>query len=295
MPRSYKTLFALTVALFALPAGTAHAGQLTHTVQPGENLYRIGLKYGVSWLDIAQANGLLGELVYVGQELVIPEAGLNPVEPAQASEPGEEETAVSEEGDAGEVWHTVARGETLARIAEQYGVSWQAIIRANELRNPGLVYAGQVLLIPRARPPSSEGAGPGSAGSGVGASNHLIVVDISEQHMYVYEGETLVFSFVASTGLPGLDTARGTFHVQSKIENAYGSTWDIWMPHWLGIYWAGYLENGIHSLPILPGGGRLWEGYLGAPISYGCVVLGISEAEQLWNWAQLGDTVIVQP
>ncbi len=104
-----------------------------------------------------------------------------------------------------------------------------------------------------------------------------ILVDISEQHMYVYEGDVLVYSFVASTGMNNA-TRVGTFAVQSKIPNAYGSTWNIWMPNWLGIYWAGGLENGIHALPILPNGATLWEGYLGRPVSYGCVVLGSYES-----------------
>jgi hypothetical protein len=48
-----------------------------------------------------------------------------------------------------------------------------------------------------------------------------ILVDISEQHMYVYEGDVLVYSFVASTGINNA-TRVGTFAVQSKIPNAYG-------------------------------------------------------------------------
>ncbi len=88
-----------------------------------------------------------------------------------------------------------------------------------------------------------------------------ILVDISEQHMYVYEGDVLLYSFVASTGVNNA-TRVGTFAVQSKIPNAYGSTWDIWMPEWLGIYWAGGLENGIHALPICrtapPYGKAIW-------------------------------------
>jgi hypothetical protein len=66
------------------------------------------------------------------------------------------------------------------------------------------------------------------------------------------------------------------------------------MPNWLGIYWAGNLENGIHALPILPGGGRLWDGYLGTPVSYGCIILGITEAQQLWDWAEIGVPVDIQ-
>jgi len=126
-----------------------------------------------------------------------------------------------------------------------------------------------------------------------GGGNTLILVDISEQHMYVYEGEALIYSFVASTGMNNA-TRVGTFRVLDKIPNAYGSTWDIWMPNWLGIYWAGSLENGIHALPTLPNGGTLWAGYLGAPISYGCVVLGTYEAQLLYDWAQVGATVEIR-
>ena len=124
-------------------------------------------------------------------------------------------------------------------------------------------------------------------------SGKLILVDISEQHMYVYENETLVYSFVVSTGMNG-GTRAGTFSVLNKIPNAYGSTWNIWMPNWLGIYWSGHLQNGIHALPILPNGQRLWAGYLGTPISYGCVVLGTYESELLYNWAEVGTPVVIQ-
>ena len=84
------------------------------------------------------------------------------------------------------------------------------------------------------------------------------------------------------------------FSVLDKIPNAYGATWNIWMPNWLGIYCAGSLEDGIHALPILPNGDRLWSGYLGTPISYGCVVLGVDESLQLYNWADIGTPVKIQ-
>jgi len=125
------------------------------------------------------------------------------------------------------------------------------------------------------------------------SGSKYILVDISEQHMYVYEGDQLVYSFVASTGMNNA-TRVGTFAVQSKIPSAYGSTWDIWMPNWLGIYWAGGLENGIHALPILPNGAILWEGYLGRPVSYGCVVLGTYESGLLYQWAEIGTPVEIQ-
>jgi hypothetical protein len=120
-----------------------------------------------------------------------------------------------------------------------------------------------------------------------------ILVDISDQHMYVYEGDALIYSFVASTGINNA-TRVGTFAVQSKVPNAYGSTWNIWMPNWLGIYWSHGLENGIHALPILSNGATLWEGYLGRPVSYGCVVLGTYEAQVLYDWSEIGTPVEIQ-
>ena len=142
---------------------------------------------------------------------------------------------------------------------------------------------------PSAQTSSSQPQAPVPSYSG----SKLILVDISEQHMYVYDGDTLVYSFVASTGMHNA-TKVGTFAVQDKIPSAYGSTWDIWMPNWLGIYYAGSTENGIHALPILPNGATLWAGFLGTPISYGCVVLDTYDSQLLYDWAEIGTPVKIQ-
>lgn len=120
-----------------------------------------------------------------------------------------------------------------------------------------------------------------------------ILVDISEQHMYVYEADELIYSFIASTGMEN-STRVGTFSVLNKIPNAYGATWNIWMPNWLGIYWSGSLQNGIHALPILSNGATLWAGFLGTPISYGCVVLDTYDAQVLYDWADIGTPVEIR-
>jgi lipoprotein-anchoring transpeptidase ErfK/SrfK len=168
---------------------------------------------------------------------------------------------------------------------------------ATVVQNPDEVHAEPAI----ARPPAitmrivdeSEAVGSAPSAAPVATNGKSIVVSIREQHLYAYENGELVYSFVASTG-EGNSTRVGTFHVQDKIPNAYGATWNIWMPDWLGIYWSGTLENGIHALPILPGGARLWSGFLGTPISYGCVVLGVNEAMQLYDWAEIGTPVEIR-
>ena len=122
-----------------------------------------------------------------------------------------------------------------------------------------------------------------------------IEVYIGQQRMHVYEGERLLWNWVISTGEPGRNTRTGHFQVLDKIPNAYASRWNLQMPHWLGIYFAGSSENGIHALPILSNGQRLWAGYLGQRVSYGCVILGVEEARLLYEWAQVGTPVDIYP
>lgn len=47
-------------------------------------------------------------------------------------------------GGAGEVWHTVAKGENLWRIARDYGAELTAVIGLNpQIKNPNLIYPGE--------------------------------------------------------------------------------------------------------------------------------------------------------
>lgn len=124
----------------------------------------------------------------------------------------------------------------------------------------------------------------------------LIVVGIAEQRMWVFEKNIKVFDFVVSTGEPGSDTAIGDFEILDKIDVAYGGNWNLDMPFWMGIYWAGSLENGIHSLSIVRHTGyKLWDGYLGQRVSYGCVILGDEDAATLYKWAEVGTKVKIVP
>jgi lipoprotein-anchoring transpeptidase ErfK/SrfK len=118
-----------------------------------------------------------------------------------------------------------------------------------------------------------------------------IEIDISQQRLYAYEGDKLVYKWRVSTGLRGRDTATGHFYVLDKIPMAYSRVWRLKMPYWLGIYWVQGIENGIHALPIRPNGSIMWGGLLGQRASYGCVILSKSAAKTLYNWANIGTPV----
>jgi LysM repeat protein len=252
--------------------GTATAGG-TYTVRPGDTLWAIATRHGTSIAALRQANGLASNVIYVGQRLVI------------AGSSGATASGSTSQASSGGQVYTVRRGDTLASIAYRYGTTISAIVRANGLTNPSLIYAGQRLRI------SGVSGNVAPAAPAAPSGGKRILVDLSSQRMYVYQNGQLLWNWVVSTGLPGRGTAVGHYKVLNKIPNAYASTWNLQMPYWLGIYWAGSLQNGIHALPIQSNGQRLWEGYLGQRVSYGCVILSTQNAATLYNWASVGTPV----
>lgn len=100
-----------------------------HVAQQGENLYRIAERYGVSYPELAQLNGIVNaDKIYVGQRLRLP---------ANAIVPSDQPTS-----------HRVQPEETLHSIARRYSVEVQALIEVNEIDDPNHIYVGQILTLP---------------------------------------------------------------------------------------------------------------------------------------------------
>jgi lipoprotein-anchoring transpeptidase ErfK/SrfK len=181
--------------------------------------------------------------------------------------------------------YVVQSGDTLTRIAVQFGMPPGLIAEANRGIDLDRLHVGQELIIPRQHVLWPYDPVPGKK----------IVISIPEQRLRVYENEQLLHDWPCSTGMKDSPTYTGEFQVLSKEEMAYASQWDLQMPHFIGVYRAGGdTYNGIHALPILANGQRLWAGNLGSPASFGCIILGIEEAETLFNWAELGVPVVIE-
>ena len=155
---------------------------------------------------------------------------------------------------------------------------------ANGITNPSQIFQGQQLTIPSVAAPTARPAPQG---------NLSMTVSISQQRCKVYQGEEVLYNWPCSTGRAGSGTKTGAFYVQSKIREAWGSRWGFFMPYWLGIYWAGASENGIHGLPYEPGGYPVWANSVGTPVTFGCVLLGANESATLWDIAYIGMPVTI--
>ena len=276
--RSSRMIIILVVAvLLAAPQSATAAGLLqvnsvVHTVQPGENLYRISLQHGVSVDAIVQANGLSSaETVYVGQRLIIPQAS------GTANDPPAVTSAAPTDG----AIHIVQPGENLFRIGLRHGLSVAQLQIANQLPN-SVVYVGQQLRIPS----SVLAAAFVEAAPSPSGEAKEIVVDLSEQRVYVYENGSLVRTMIVSTGVAATPTVQGTFRIYLRYLKQDMSGPDYYLPNvpYVQYFYQGY---GLH--------GTYWHNNFGRPMSRGCVNLTIADSEWLYNWASIGTLVRVIP
>jgi LysM repeat protein len=112
---------------------TTPEGNIIYTVRPGDTLFSLGQRYGVTIEEIMQANNLVNPNVLdVDQQLIIPVAGMPAAEGAAA----------------GERTHTVVFGDTLFRIGQQYGFTVDELAQYNNLANPNDLEVGQIIRIP---------------------------------------------------------------------------------------------------------------------------------------------------
>lgn len=95
---------------------------LIEVVKPGDSLWAIAKRYGVTADEVARINGIDDPTRLVaGQALVIPTK---------------------------DRVHVVAPGESLWTIARKYGTSVDQLMRANQITDPSRLYIGQRLRVP---------------------------------------------------------------------------------------------------------------------------------------------------
>ena len=314
-------MMGLVMVLLLAPADAALAqgGTVTHLVSPGENLYRISLRYGVSVQALMQANGLAkASSLRAGQRLIIPTSSSTGSLALAAIPPPDvpEDPAVQE----GATTHSVAVGENLYRISLNYGVNVQALAWANGLNNPNLLYVGQRLVIPNRQDASAsptptpqpetvvvttsipqlettisltetalvtETAASLATQPELAASSSIskeIVVVLNEQKVYAYQDGQVVHSSLASTGIARYPTPVGQYHIYTKYISTLMRGPGYYLPNvpYTMYFYGSY---GLH--------GTYWHKNFGHPMSHGCVNLPTEEARWFYEWAPVGTLVTV--
>lgn len=127
-----------------------------HEVAAGENLYRIGIRYGVDQNEIARLSGITNaNMIFVGQKLTIPGCGTTgsvpPATTIPTAGPGGvivPTTAPVTSPATGGSTYTVQQGDTLFKISLQTGVPVVSIAAANGITDINLIVINQQLVIP---------------------------------------------------------------------------------------------------------------------------------------------------
>ena len=111
-----------------------------------------------------------------------------------------------------------------------------------------------------------------------------IDVNLSQQMLYAYVDDTVVASFLVSTGLPDTPTVTGTYYVYVKYLYADMRGPDYYLPD---VPYTMYFYNdyGIH--------GTYWHNNFGQPMSHGCINMETSDAEWLYYWSYVGIMVYI--
>jgi lipoprotein-anchoring transpeptidase ErfK/SrfK len=109
-------------------------------------------------------------------------------------------------------------------------------------------------------------------------------VDLTNQAVYAYEGNTVVNSFIVSTGTWLHPTVTGQYKVYVKLRSGDMHGPDYFLPNVPYIMYF-YKDYGLH--------GTYWHHNFGTPMSHGCVNLRTDDAAWLFNWASVGTVVNV--
>ncbi len=160
---------------------SATYGESSYLVRAGDTLFSIAQRYGTTVEAIAYANGLSSDMIAAGQTLSIPGGAVVNQQQPQQPQPAQQQPAYpapaapqqqpdysaeqqqaygyqQPDNQAGGYrqqqaiggYHLVTPGETLYRIALQYGTSVEAIAAANNIGYPYNIQIGQQLAIPMA-------------------------------------------------------------------------------------------------------------------------------------------------
>ncbi len=116
-----------------------------------------------------------------------------------------------------------------------------------------------------------------------------IDINLSEQRLYMKEGDNTIASFLVSTGR-WAPTPTGTFAIWTKLRytrmtggsQSLGTYYDLPNVPYTMFFYQGY---GIH--------GTYWHNNFGHPMSHGCVNMKTEEAAVVYNWADVGTKVVI--
>ena len=125
-----------------------------------------------------------------------------------------------------------------------------------------------------------------------------IVVSVTRQHLWAFDGSRVVIDTVIGTGRPELPTLHGTYKVFYKASPfRMASDWPRSSPYWYEPAWVEYVMefiSGGYFIHDAPWRTRWGPGANLTAGSHGCVNVPTPVMAAFYRWTALGDEVVVQ-
>ena len=118
-----------------------------------------------------------------------------------------------------------------------------------------------------------------------------IEVSLSEQRLYAYEHGRIARTFLVSTGINRHPTPIGKTTVKKKIP-IMDYRWN-YGPNNPDNYFLPHVKYNLNIFPAIFIHSAYWHNNFGNRMSHGCVNTSLSDAEWIYNWADVGTPVDV--
>ena len=180
----------------------------------------------------------------------------------------------------------------VADVTEIEGKQWYSVFVDDVLQHPERVISDWYVSADTVQIFYDDGDHALQSGAGEKNQKHILV-DVSNEMLYAYDGDVLFMQEPISTGLDKTPTPIGTFkifkktpsrYMQGPVEGVSDQYYDL-----PGVPWNLYFSKDgavIH--------GAYWHDHFGHPWSHGCVNLPPEKAKKLYEWATVGTEVKVQ-
>ncbi|WP_270359485.1 LysM peptidoglycan-binding domain-containing protein [Limosilactobacillus mucosae] len=219
-------------------SGNADSSNGYYTVQSGDTLSGIALKFSTTSSKLAQLNSLSNpNLIYVGQRLLVNQSS------DSNSSSSDQSSSATTNTEASAASYTVKSGDTLSGIANQYNTTVNQIVSLNQLSNPNLIYVGQVLKLKNSQTTNSSSSSSSTATTTAGmytvkagdtlsaiasrystSSSTLASLNSLSNPNLIYVGQVLKVSSNASTSSSTSSSANSTVTTAASYTVKAGDT-----------------------------------------------------------------------
>ena len=176
----------------------------TYTIVRGDTLSGIAKRFGTTYQEIARLNGIADpNKIRAGQVIKIPDSSGSGSSGSGSSSSG---SSTSPSSTQSYITYTIVRGDTLTKIANKFGTTYQELARINGISNPNLIKVGQVIKVPKSsqssdpNPPSQTPSDPTPQQPSIGKNQNVLAALQRSQWSQKADSLAVAYNTIKSSG-----------------------------------------------------------------------------------------------